>query len=289
MSVDPNSEPVCRNAVCGFPLPGHVTQCPVCGTDAGFPNVRTCEMTREVAALEHRYRAAKRIARDNGCIEIFKRFEKAVEDSKAAICKPLGVICSIVDNDNVLYNNYYKAVYSGSRLPEPNEWDLTREAYDASIFPYYHREITFAALCLGNKGVSGYGDFCMILRSALICAKASVFETNTFNFAKAQLLKGPIDTSGYRCTWHRRAQLADAKLAAHLRLTTTDASFPALLLGTSERDGDFIEVHIYGPIHRRAIERVVRTQKGTRRADVTLIQSLKRKLKEFGALYEEVV
>jgi len=218
---------------------------------------------------------------------VLNRFEAAMAESKAAICKSIAAVGAIVENDNVMYINYYKAVYSQARIPEDNEWDASRESYDSALYPYYYREITFAALTLNNRGVSGYGDFCLTLNSRLIANRAAVFETNSFNFIKKQMESGGIDPAGYRSSWPLRAKLAVAKLGGSLTISTVDALFPVILLGSGERAGDFMEVHIYGSIHRRAIERVVRIGKKVRRQDAVLIKSMKRKLTEFGADYEE--
>jgi len=50
-------------------------------------------------------------------------------------------------------------------------------------------------------------------------------------------------------------------------------------------DDDFIEVHIWGPIHRTAIERVV-GPKAKSREDRVLWNSLETKLSEVGAVLE---
>jgi hypothetical protein len=186
-----------------------------------------------------------------------------------------------------LYINYYKAVASGARIPEDNEWDLSRQAYDAKLYPYFFQEITFAALTLNNCGVTGYGDYCMVLKSNLIASRASVIETNSFIFVKEQLHHGDVDPAGHRSSWDQRAKLVMAKLAGTLKFSTTDSSFPSLLLGTDDRGGDFIEVHIYGEIHRRAIERVVCRSRPLRRQDALLNKRLIAKLQEFGAAFEE--
>jgi hypothetical protein len=62
-------------------------------------------------------------------------------------------------------------------------------------------------------------------------------------------------------------------------MTRTD--YARLLIGDGSRDGDFIEVHIYGTIHRRAVASA-RAAKPKRRADQVIAQSIGRKLKEIG-------
>jgi len=53
---------------------------------------------------------------------------------------------------------------------------------------------------------------------------------------------------------------------------------------SSRENADFIEVHVYGSIHRRNIEKVV-SQKLTKKADQALAASIKRKLRDVNASY----
>ena len=62
-----------------------------------------------------------------------------------------------MSSDSNLYASFYKQVGSGARLPENNEWDLGRSAVDAQLFPYYHEEMTFAALSMDGRGPASFG------------------------------------------------------------------------------------------------------------------------------------
>jgi hypothetical protein len=280
---------LCKNPDCRSALSPHVRNCQVCETDAGFPNVRASESSEELNALEYRYKAARREARTRRCIGVIDSFERAVNKSKAIICKSVGIVATLMGTDNERYVSFYKSVNSGGRLPEENEWDRTRESGDALIFPHYHREIIFAALSLTNYGVKAYGPVCMVLNTKMIEKRASLFSTNTYNFVKTHNISaGSTVPAGYRSNWPMRAKLAVAKLAASITFADTEASFPARLLGAATgRDSDFIEVHIYGHIHRKAVERIVADTTKMRPADKVLVEALKRKLKEIGAVFEE--
>lgn len=279
----------CTNKRCKYSIPPHVRECPVCKEAVGFPNVRACGTPEEKVALDDRYKNAMRSARVKGSRAILRRFEDAVSRSKAVICRSLSVVQRFVSSDEELYNNFYNMVDSNARIPEDNRWDRSREVVDAMFFPHYHRQICFAALSLNERGPMGYGDHCMVLRTAFVANRASTFEENTYVFAqKHQLVATESVPPGYRASWDDRARLAVAKLESAIGPGTTDHQFPEVLLdSTGKRDGDLVEVHIYDTIHRRAIEKVV-GPRFVKRGDGPIIASVKRKLVDIGSVYEVV-
>ena len=192
-----------------------------------------------------------------------------------------------MSSDNELFTTFYNMVDASVRLPENNIWDNSRESADSLIFPHYHKTICFAALSLDDHGVHGYGDHAMILKTTLIHKRATVFHENTFKFVQDRSLSaGKAIPPGYRAVWEQRDQLAVAKLGSLIDSTTCPDQFPGILIDSKgERDGDFIDVHIYGPIHRKAVEKIV-AQTKVRKADSCLVASLRKKLREVGVSYE---
>src|SRR5207248_2492470 len=93
---------------------------------------------------------------------------------------------------------------------------------------------------------------------------------------------------GFRAIWQKRGELAAAKLEPKLDAATAPPDFPKYLLvnGSKPEEDDFIEVHVYGPLHRRAIERVVGPSP-TSRKDRTIFADLRRKLREVGVPLEK--
>jgi len=209
--------------------------------------------------------------------------------SKAIICRPLSIVHKLMSSDNELYTSFYNMLDASVRIPEDNIWDNTRESADALLFPHYHKDICFAALSLNDRGIKGYGDHAIVLKTNLIENRATVFEENSFNFvATRSLSAGKPIPPGCRATWENRDRLAVAKLGGLITSATKYEHFPAVLMDfDGKRNGDFIEVHIYGPIHRRAVEKVV-AQAKTRRADVCIINSLRRKLRDVNVGYEVI-
>ena len=79
-----------------------------------------------------------------------------------------------------------------------------------------------------------------------------------------------------------------AKLHPRIEAGMSPAAFPGILVeqGVKSEDSDFIEVQIYGPLHRRSIERVIGPEPKAR-ADKLIWKRVKRKLAELGATIEE--
>ncbi len=276
----------CPNPECGADVPDHVRHCVVCGADAKVPNVRAASRPEEVAALEHRVTEAEQKANDGGYNTVLNDFRKAVANSVAVVCRSLGKMSELVSDNNQLFATFYQSVHSDARLPEDNEWDRIRQSVDSLLFPYYFTELRFASLSIDSSGVTGYGECCIVLKDTTIKDRATVFEENTVNFIQRhRIVAGDHIPLGYRATWEKRGELAVAKLTSSLAASTAPREYQSILISSSSTDADFIEVHIYGPIHRLAIKHFS-TPRPRRKADQAILQSILRKLKEVGATWE---
>jgi hypothetical protein len=124
------------------------------------------------------------------------------------------------------------------------------------------KEIHFAALSPDEEGLSNYGECSLTLRVSLIAHRTSVFEENMLVFFKTKCdnywrtERLPV---GYRSDWPNRAKLAVAKLAPRIGATTPEDDFAGLLLsrGTTVADDQFIELHVFGMMTIRTLEKVV--------------------------------
>lgn len=272
---------------CGGPVPASASRCPVCQADVGFPNVRAARADRETNALRQRVADALTSARARGCEAILAELASAVGSSMALIARSLSVVLRLVSSDTELYPSYYLQVAAGTRIPEENYWDRRRGAVDQALFPNYAERITFAALSLDGLGLARYGAYAIVLREDRIEHRATVFEENPFAFfQRHRVVTGDPVPPGYRALWASRGQLAQAKLQYKLDPTTQSTEFAQILLtnGPTAKDDDFIEVHVFGPIHRRAIERVIGPK--PKKKDRALVRSLENKLHEVGARLE---
>jgi hypothetical protein len=275
---------------CGEAVPAHLRDCPVCGRDNGCPNIRAAALKTETEALSERLRQAEVSARARGCLDILNRFGVAVLSSKAVLSRSLGVVHDIVKSDDVAWVSFHKQVSSGSRMPEHNGWDQGRTAAESTILPIFYDQISFAALSLDGKGVTSFGAYSIVLREDATALRASVFQENPFLFnQKHKIIAGQPPPRGYKATWLERHILAKAKLQHLLNSLTTPDQFAGILMtqASPPKDADFIEVHIFGGIHRRAIERVIGPIPKSR-ADRLLLKSVERRLNEIGVHLEVI-
>ena len=186
---------------------------------------------------------------------------------------------------------YHKMVEAGARLPTDNGIDVVRGVMDAIVNPHdVYREISFAALSLDGRGVAWYGDFSVSLKEEALSRKASVFEENPYTFCDRYgvSVTKPLPP-GYRAPWPRRAELAMAKLHPKIQPGMSAVDFPAVLMeqGATSATSDFIEVHTYGPIHPKAVARVI-AKPPTNGAEAVIWKKLKKRLIELGVEVEEV-
>lgn len=277
----------CPNPDCGEQVPDHVRHCVVCGADAKVPNVRAANRIDEISALNQRLKAAEKDSDKRSSLGILSDFRKAVANSSSVVCRSLGVVSELLSSDNTLFATFYKGIHGDARLPEDNEWDRIRQAVDSLLFPYYYEEIRYGALSIDGSGVTDYGEYCVSLKNTAIRDRATVFEENTILFVQHhRIVPGDPLPLGYRATWEDRDRLAAAKLGTQLSSSTKPEDYQAILINSKSKQPDFIEVNIFGPIHRRAVEHLSGPEP-RRKADKVLLRSVLRKLREIGATWEK--
>jgi hypothetical protein len=280
------SDSICPR--CGIRVPEHVDRCVGCGIDVGFPNVRSASRSEQVAALEGRYAAAKEASTSRGVAALVAVLEARLRTSEAVICKPWGIVNTLIRRDSALLETFHQDIEAEARLPESNDFDLTRAGVDATFFPYYHARIRFAALSIDGRGSLAYGGGCLVLKESSIESRSTVFEENTLVFAKRHHHPaGAPPPPGLTAVWATRAQLGIAKLAGRVEPTMRDNELASLVLaqiGRTDED-DFLEVHIYGPIHRSAVARLTGRMPKTR-ADRVMVLQLQQDLQAAGVEIE---
>jgi hypothetical protein len=128
-----------------------------------------------------------------------------------------------------------------------------------------------------------------VLREGVIEDRSTVFEENSLDFCEKHDLgvKKHKVPAGFRATWQRRDQIAAAKLADSLAPDTPTDAFPGILskVGTPPARDEFVEVHIYGPLHRRSIAKAV-IKRPKHAPDVVLVEAMDSQLTSVGATIE---
>jgi hypothetical protein len=250
--------------------------CKACDKDLGYPNVRKAMEVAEKTALVKRYEDALSAAGLKSTTDVLLRFQAALRFSTAVLCRSISKAKELISSDNELYASFYQLLGAGARRPEKSVTDRERLVADDLLFPHYRDQIRFAALSLDGIGVTDYGSCSMALKHLAISDRATVFEENSLEFCLDRGLgAGKPVLPGYRAVWEERELLGCAKLYSRLDSTTTDEAFPKIL----KSGKDYVEVHIYGSLHRRSLERivVVRPLKGADKVLLSAIRGIVRK------------
>lgn len=275
---------------CEQDVPSSARECPACGEDNGYPNVRMAERDEEFAALSVRLEQAEASATAANYIDVLNDFGTKILDSKMAIVRPLAYMLWLLESDKHTYSTYQLEVQMGARIPEENKWDLTRNQWEAALHPNFHKEIRYGCLTLNNKGLEKFGPYVMIMKDEMIAHRATVFEENPAIFVDrlGVLLNQPIPP-GYRSAWEKRDVLAKSKLYHKLSAGTRPDDYPMILLdvGAGDKPADYIEVHLYGGFTQAAIESIAGANPETRE-DRIIWQRLGRLIAEIGGTQETI-
>jgi hypothetical protein len=202
--------------------------------------------------------------------------------------RSLGALSNWLNGDSPMFYSFHHQVQYQGRTPTETEWDQQRGAAEAAINPIYYQELNYAALTLDGLGMTYYGPYSVTLKSVTIDERASVFEQNPFYFnERHHVTAGRAPPLGYRATWDGRGRLAVAKLQANIPAGCLADGFADILMEPrrSASDCDFVEVHIFGPINRLGIERIVGPEPSNRIERQVWKQAV-RKAREYGAVVE---
>jgi hypothetical protein len=243
---------------CAYEIPRSAERCPHCGRPGLYPNVDFASEEAEIAALEDRYRAARRALADRGLAQATEACETALGASRAVIARSLGEVQRLASSDKQGYATYYQLIEAEARFPDGDDWDLLRRLADEMLFPGCKEHIRFAALTLDGSSLPHYGNCSMVLRTSMIEHRASLFEENSAAFVNrysGRVGEAVLALRGRRATWAARVKLCIAKLVDVIRDDLKQHELSALLLspGKTSADDRFVEVHIWGPITIRTI------------------------------------
>lgn len=248
---------------CHHDIPQPSERCPHCARPGIFWNVIVANSDKERSELERRYDEAKTDAISRGAEIALQNFENAVSNSKAVIARNELEVLRLATSTRQLYATYYQQMEAGLRLPDGDDWDVVREIADSLLFPKYKKDMRFGALSLDGVGLVNYGSCSICLRNEMISHRASVFEENSVLFMKRKKIRVSDSDlpKGFRASWDHRNNLCVAKLAGSIDSTSDPNKYSELLLkcGESSADDAFVEVHIWGPISVRSMEKVTIT------------------------------
>ena len=245
---------------CHYDFPDTADRCPHCGRPGIYVNVVRAEKDSEREALQRRYDAAMGDAQSRGCEAVVRDFEQAAANSRAVVARKDFVLQRMLSSDTEILGTYELELRAGLRLPKGEVWDVLRDVAGSTLFGAASTQIRFAALTLDEKGLFNYGDYVLFFREDMIAHRASVLEENSAVFVEHSLKTSgsPEVPPGFRATWQERASLCVAKLASQIGPSTKPGEYAKILLSASKTSADdnFVEVHIFGPVTVRTLDRV---------------------------------
>lgn len=244
--------------------------------------------------MNDRYRLACDELHHRGCDIVRETFENEVRTKAVAVISThFNELQRLAVADTNVFSTYYRRVEAGLVIPEGDQWSVLRAVAEEAMFPGYKDHIRFATLSLDGVGVKNYGngECALTLRTSKVSHRASLFEDNNVVFTVYQQRATMADAcnlpKGYRSCWDDREKLCVAKLAGVLQPHHVLSDFPKLLIqqGRTTRDDRFVEVHIWGPLTIRAVERVRVFRCGSRLPKAILCD-VKRLLKKYNVEME---
>jgi hypothetical protein len=264
------------------------TDCPSCGKHTGFPNVRIAETPEEKEALEARYSTALASAVLRGASDSVEKFDVAVGVSSAVVTMNLDTLRVLATDDKALFTSYHLAVRAQVRRTAKMPFDQHRCAVDGKMWGSAGAHIRYAALSLDGRGLSSYGTCFVKLRESHIAHRASVLESNTFDFLET-IAPGQELPLGYRSNWTDRHKVAVAKCVDEIKPASTAADFGEIILKSNgnRAEDEFIEVHIFGTFDMGAVESVRIAMGPRNRSEAVALEIVKEIAQRAGIGWED--
>lgn len=246
----------CANPECGAEIEFWQIKCPVCGTPAGYPNVRKAQAEQE--ALNNFYDAAIVSSNARGANSKVIVLEHQAVAGKIVVNLSVDTVYNMIRNPMLNYVSYYRAVDAGVRKAAKEQHHVDRSVADDALFPNYADHIVYGALSCDGRGVTNYGPIAVSLKDEVAPLRASLLIENSFRFLATHFKPQQPLPQGYRAVWGDRGRLAVVKHATDLSAAMSDSDVNKLILrpGADRNKDDFIEVHLYDGFDKRAVERV---------------------------------
>jgi hypothetical protein len=240
--------------VCRRLLQSNEMHCPKCGSFDDFPNVKLARA--EHSQLCSRAKSARESARAAGADVLLDELEVLAASTRAVLNMSASFAHLLLASDDTLYSSYRRLVGTARRPAQPQN-DRDRVTVEGKLYGSSGGEVVYAALAAGPHGLISYDPISVTLTEQAVMTRSSLLEENSYSFAKRHDLRvlGPMPT-GYLATWDNRAELVIAKLGSTLTAGLEPTPLADWILrsdGDRETD-EFIEVHIWGGVHRDGVE-----------------------------------
>jgi len=276
---------------CKLEYPKDSKNCLNCGRPApstkGFPNVVLAEKKKEKKELSQRYEAAIADSTSSGAIARLRQFEATVKAEGRLItaCR-LTKFFDFGDREGAVFPTFQQLYHAELAFAgdDPNNND--RLIAEEATLPGCSRRIHFAVLAIDDLGLSHYGNYSLIWNLEMVAHRTSLFIANCLTWRKQN--KMPLNVAappGNRATWEDRHLLAVVKCAGSITSRTKHSSFPRILVRNRSKQGEydvFIEGHIWGPLTRSSLSKVICTSAEKSTAKRLLAEEIADELRKLG-------
>ena len=229
-----------------------------CTTPHGFPNVRIASSQVESEALDERAREGRRKATEAGAATELDRLVAMADGAPVAFNRKLVQLFQWCREPDQCFRPWLWKVAQGQRMV-PDEFNIGRQAFEHNVNPGYSDNINFGYLDVGDRDLPSYGPYKVRFRQDAVSCRTTFLETNAYYFCHHHGVVDPLTMPrGHRSSWSRRGRLVEAKLGGSVTAGLGDADLEDLLIREARAGAaeDFLEAHIYNPLHISAIESV---------------------------------
>lgn len=249
----------CPNSNCKYLNSLIETNCVVCNTFLGYPNVNDAQKEEQLVAFNKRYDEALLKITDDSHHKKIKDFENAIEtEARAVVNIDLDYLENFIVHKNTLYASYGLATAGETREYAKSQFDKERRGVEGFIFGSNAEHIRYAALSLNKSGLKSYADYTLSLKNIAISDRGTVFEENSYIvFQKYFNQKDLVLENGHVASWENKHLLAVVKCSEEIIKKNKTTFADILLKSTGDRKtDDFMEVHIFGTFKKESVESV---------------------------------
>ncbi len=248
---------------CGAVNNRNAIVCVACGESLGPVNVNLLSDEYFQDGLKLSYsnvQAAVTAAGKSGWVQ---DFEEEVNMNSKAVINMDGRFLHKLMTENEDYLPYQRAVEQSKRFVADFENDLKRCVVETAFYGFTGRNLVYAALSLNENGLRSYGDVSVVLKTAMIERRTTVFEKNSYplfdELTDAGWKAGTTMPTGHCGTWNERSIVSVVKHGREIAGKKNAPDFAGLILRSDKKksNDEFIELHIFNKVTNVVFEKVV--------------------------------
>jgi hypothetical protein len=275
---------------CKLEYPTDAERCITCGRPApskGFPNVLLAEKPNEKKELKRLYDDAIADSTRAGAITKLREFERRVQSEARLItaCR-FKKFFDIGDQEGGIFPTFQQLYHAELAFAGDDPNNNVRLIAEEATLPGCSRRTHYAVMAIDEVGLMHYGNYSLIWKLDMVAHRTSLFIANCLTWRQENgMALGSAAPVGNRARWKDRHVLAVIKCASQITSRTKPSSFPRMLVrNRSKKDpyDVFIEGHIWGPLTRMSLLKVICTSPETSPAKQMMAEEIADELRKSG-------